>query len=252
MNPIDPRPAARQDDRSLAQLLSEAKAHDHVCEMRGREALDAAYRAGKALLAAKEKVGHGEWASTLEKHMPGRARTARAYMRIAEHWAEVKGAGSLREALLWLTNPVPDQDLEDGGEEEPQEQNGSNAAILKQPVLCSEDAPGVPALLPFPGLDSPARLQERLTAALMKLKAVQDEISEVYATEAGQLALKKAAATSQERAIHATDSQVEHGTQRAAGVTVTTGPRRVTNHALDHLLMMVAAAKITLARMAEE
>ena len=112
MNSTGSRPAHEQEASDLATVFREVKAHDHQVQMKGREALDHARLAGKALLRAKEKVKHGEWVNTLKKFMPGQERMARCYMQIAENWPEIeaKSTGpivSIDAALKLLANPKP-------------------------------------------------------------------------------------------------------------------------------------------------
>jgi hypothetical protein len=78
------------------------------------EGLEHARRAGELLRQAKAALPHGDWLPWLEKHCDVSARTAQAYMRIADRWQTLEAAKAqrvadlpLREALALLAEPRP-------------------------------------------------------------------------------------------------------------------------------------------------
>jgi hypothetical protein len=80
---------AELDPDTLGRLAEEIN-RDHI-EARSscRRSVEHALRAGKRLVAAKDLVLHGEWGDWLARNCRFPARTARAYMRLAEHEAEL-------------------------------------------------------------------------------------------------------------------------------------------------------------------
>lgn len=69
--------------KSIDALANEANSHALKAEGFAKTALYHAIAAGKALLAAKEKVSHGEWDTWLESNWTHSPRTARRFMRLA-------------------------------------------------------------------------------------------------------------------------------------------------------------------------
>jgi hypothetical protein len=96
---------------TLTQLIAHArKAHAAIngADALGQVALAKAFDAGDALIAAKARVPHGEWAATVEKTgIP--ASTARLYMQLARNRDRIVAAGckSIREARTLLTDRKP-------------------------------------------------------------------------------------------------------------------------------------------------
>lgn len=83
---------------ALAEMANEAAA---ACEASGRKTVEHAIRCGRALLAAKAVVPHGEWAAWLGEHFEHSGRLARKYIEIA-NWhgrANLEDANSLGDAL---------------------------------------------------------------------------------------------------------------------------------------------------------
>ena len=79
--------------------------------------------AGRLLIEAKEKVGHGEWLPWLRANCEFSERTAQAYMRVAKRAGELEANPQrvadlpLREALALLTAPQPQEPTVEGGSE---------------------------------------------------------------------------------------------------------------------------------------
>jgi hypothetical protein len=86
-------------------------------------ALEVAWYAGNALLAAKAQCRHGEWLGWLADNFKGSERTAQNYMRLAntQTSADLDPDQSIDGAIkaLCKTKPAPPQDTE---EQEPPEQ----------------------------------------------------------------------------------------------------------------------------------
>lgn len=74
-------------------------------ETSARKTVEHAERCGRALLAAKEKVPHGQWLGWLAKSFDYNQQHASRYMTIASNWSRVTNletATSLREALRMI------------------------------------------------------------------------------------------------------------------------------------------------------
>jgi len=83
---------------TLAEMANEAAA---ACEESGRKTVEHAIRCGRALLAAKAQVKHGEWLEWLADNFHQSRRVADRYMEIA-NWpraANLEEATSIRDAL---------------------------------------------------------------------------------------------------------------------------------------------------------
>ena len=80
-----------------------------------------AVKAGELLLQAKAIVAHGDWASWLADNVTFSERTARGYMRVAEHWPELSKTATvadltLRGALQLLSKPrIPEYEIHEYG-----------------------------------------------------------------------------------------------------------------------------------------
>ena len=96
------------DLTALAAQINEAHA---ACESALRDSLRHALEAGRLLRIAKQQAGHGAWGGWLENHFAGSARTARAYLRVAEHWPAIESKWqssadlSIDQALKLIAEP---------------------------------------------------------------------------------------------------------------------------------------------------
>lgn len=81
---------------TLDQLAKIANMHHATAEAAELTAAQAAWHAGRALLAAKARCIHGTWLAWLHENFNGSARTAQAYMRIATKCAEATHLGDHR------------------------------------------------------------------------------------------------------------------------------------------------------------
>jgi hypothetical protein len=93
------------DDLDVESLAVIANESAEEVESSARRTVEHAERCGRALLAAKEKVPHGQWLGWLAKSFDYDQRHASRYMTIASNWSRVTNletATSLREALRMI------------------------------------------------------------------------------------------------------------------------------------------------------
>jgi hypothetical protein len=110
----------------LPALAEEANEYHAKAEGGARYALEAAWHAGNALIAAKILCEHGEWLGWLAANFKGSVRSAQNYMRLASNTqssAYLDSEQSIDAAIKALCKthrePTPPQDVK---EEEPTEQ----------------------------------------------------------------------------------------------------------------------------------
>ena len=92
---------ARDSDDDLPALAEVANAAYVGAQGHIGAALDEVLQGGRALLAAKKKIPHGEWESWLHDHFNGSARTARAWMLGAKRVAR---AGNGKTATVPISS----------------------------------------------------------------------------------------------------------------------------------------------------
>jgi len=88
---------------TLAEMANEAAA---ACEASGRKTVEHAATCGRALLAAKSQLPHGQWMDWLTQNFHHSDRLARQYMEIA-NWqrdANLEDATSVRGALRLISD----------------------------------------------------------------------------------------------------------------------------------------------------
>lgn len=98
---------------NTASLAEQINAEHEACNVAAGEALRHAMNAGDLLRQAKRLCPHGQWQGWLAENFSGSARTARVYMRLADHRAQLESKmadtavlsidGALR--LLATTSP---------------------------------------------------------------------------------------------------------------------------------------------------
>ena len=81
---------------TLTRTIREAHAE---CSQAMRTTLEAAHRAGSALIKARKDIGHGGWLKYVEQTCGLNRRTAARYVPIAKHWAQIGHVSNLREAI---------------------------------------------------------------------------------------------------------------------------------------------------------
>lgn len=92
----------------LATLAAEANKYHAQARNHCGGMLEAAWHAGKALNAAKERCKHGDWLPWLEVHFDGSVRNAENYMRIAKTQSAANMASSpqsIDKVLKGLSKP---------------------------------------------------------------------------------------------------------------------------------------------------
>lgn len=104
-------PASRETPALLARA---ANRHHARCLRNANEMVRHAIKAGQALLAAKEQVGHGHWEDWLSKNCAEWKSQAPRYMRLAREYGDQLAnparasdlPGSIRQALALLPGPT--------------------------------------------------------------------------------------------------------------------------------------------------
>ena len=74
------------DDLNVEALAVIANESAEQVESSARKTVEHAERCGRALLAAKEKVPHGQWSSWVGSHFDYSHRLATQYMTISSNW----------------------------------------------------------------------------------------------------------------------------------------------------------------------
>lgn len=93
------------DDLDVESLAVIANESAEEVEKSARKTVEHAERCGRALLAAKEKVPHGQWTAWLGANFDYSQPNASRYMAIAANYSRVNNlanAGSIREALRMI------------------------------------------------------------------------------------------------------------------------------------------------------
>lgn len=105
---------------TLADIAAKINAEHQQALAALNDGLRHAINAGQLLLEAKKLCAHGEWQPWLEQHFVGSARTARAYILVAQRWPQVEAKWqrvadlSFREALQLLAAPPRDEQSASG------------------------------------------------------------------------------------------------------------------------------------------
>jgi hypothetical protein len=89
----------------LDELAEQIWREMELAELRWKDALGHAIRAGELLIAAKAQVKHGEWLPWLSGCFPGSERTAQRYMSLARESARVADLPTVRDAVALLMEP---------------------------------------------------------------------------------------------------------------------------------------------------
>lgn len=116
-------------------LIGIANESAELVESSARKTVEHAERCGRALIAAKDKVPHGEWSSWLGQNFDYSQEHARRYMTIASNSTRVlnlKDATSIREALRMIADD-PDT---------PKRERKSSVEVIE--VAADEPADDVP------------------------------------------------------------------------------------------------------------
>src|SRR5262245_22020705 len=78
---------AAADRKTLASRMHASHA---ACETALRASVSHALEAGRMLLKAKERCGHGQWLPWLTANIAVSERTAQSYMKVAKNWSTVE------------------------------------------------------------------------------------------------------------------------------------------------------------------
>ena len=106
------QPAPQAPLATLPDLAVQINDEHHQAEAALNTGLEHARHAGELLLQAKSLCQHGEWLPWLEANFDGSARTARAYILVADRWPQIEAKWqhaanlSIRGALQLLAPPV--------------------------------------------------------------------------------------------------------------------------------------------------
>lgn len=106
---------------TLPELADQANREHDLCVAATSTALDHAHAAGQALIEAKGRLPHGAFGPWLAENFRGSARSARAYMRVAEHWPAIErkrqrvAVFAYRDALKLLAAPKPEPQAQPPG-----------------------------------------------------------------------------------------------------------------------------------------
>jgi hypothetical protein len=92
---------------SLTDLAARIKTEHEIVEKHLRKGVERAVEAGKLLIEAKAQLKHGQWLPWLRDHCGIPDRTARHYMRLAKHEAEIGNLADLTlEQAVALISPA--------------------------------------------------------------------------------------------------------------------------------------------------
>lgn len=114
---------------ALAEIANEAAGQ---VESFARKAVEQADRCGRALMAIKEKLPHGEWGKWLGRNFDYSQEHARRYMTIAANSTRVwnlKDATSIREALRMIADPIESEQMLDEASAAYGESEGINVIV---------------------------------------------------------------------------------------------------------------------------
>jgi hypothetical protein len=103
---------------TLAEMANEAARN---VEQHARSAVQNAITAGRALIAAKSQVAHGQWLGWLERNWEFSQPTAHRYMEIANysHANNLESAASISEALRMISDAKAEKEQPALFEDEP-------------------------------------------------------------------------------------------------------------------------------------
>jgi hypothetical protein len=158
-------------------LIGIANESAELVEASARKAVEHAERCGRALLAAKEKVAHGQWLGWIGANFNYTRQHAHRYMTIASNVTRVlplKDATSIREALRMIAEDP----------ETPKRERKPSVEVVE--VAADEPADDVPVAAEIVAADMPA--VEVITAvatvkpAKKRAAAEPDVISKTFAT----------------------------------------------------------------------
>lgn len=91
----------------MLEALAERINTEHAkCEASYRAGIEHALACGTALIEAKSKVKHGEWADWLAKHCTVTQRQCQRYVQVAKAWPKIEAANATRVAGLSIRSAL--------------------------------------------------------------------------------------------------------------------------------------------------
>ena len=134
---------------TLAEMANEAAA---ACEASGRKTVEHAATCGRALLAIRPQIPHGEWESWVELNFSHGIRRAQQFMDVAKahRGALLEDATSLRHALRLIADSPEKQAKKQEREAKKQERQPEKTEAPPKPLAPATPAPAPPAKLERP------------------------------------------------------------------------------------------------------
>jgi hypothetical protein len=146
MGSLLPKPARPAKRNDLADRINAAH---RLAAAAASAAIEHAREAGRLLIEAKAQCDHGNWLTWLKDHFEGSARTAQAYMRVAERWPAIESTEnaqrvahlSFREAVRLTAEPrdCPARQVEPTPTAEPEPEAGREPEPDIQSLLRSAE-----------------------------------------------------------------------------------------------------------------
>ena len=127
---------------TLAEMANEAAA---ACEASGRKTVEHAATAGRALLAIRPQIPHGEWLDWLKKNFSQSQSRASQYMSIANYYTgtNLESADTIKGALRMIAELPEKQAKKQEREAKKQEQRPEKAGLPPKPLAPATPAPPV-------------------------------------------------------------------------------------------------------------
>ena len=128
---------------ALAEMANEAAA---ACEASGRKTVEHAIRCGRALLAIRPQIPHGEWLSWLANNFSQSQSRASQYMSIANYYARnnLEAAETIQGALRMIADTPERQAKKLEREAKKQEQQPQKAEAPPKPPAPTPAPPAKP------------------------------------------------------------------------------------------------------------
>lgn len=134
---------------TLAEMANEAAA---ACEASGRKTVEHAATCGRALLAIRPQIPHGEWLDWLKENFSQSQTRASQYMSIANYYARnnLEAAETIQGALRMIADTPERQAKKQEREAKKQEQQAQKTEASPKPPALAPPSPAPPAKLERP------------------------------------------------------------------------------------------------------